>query len=267
MPRTYGPPTYATYRSRRRAAAKTRRTRYGKSIRSFRRGFVNYNALHSFKRTVNWADENTIDTNLLYLTSPTENIVFSGGRMVLTANPATAGSTHYWAISYKFNLQNILNLNEFTNLFDSYRIDKVQLKIMPYASVMAAGTASVGVEGLSPIAHYVIDHDDNTVPTASEVGIAQLHEYAGYKRKRVLNDGVTITFKPSAQGIVFDQEATNSMIVASELKHSTWFDSAAPGVDHYGLKMIFEAVTPSANQREVHLRCETTYFLTFKTPR
>lgn len=263
-------PTTAQKRNARRAQRKYRRFKRSRNV--MRRSMTNnYNQIHNFKRTLTWADEVVSETNIVTAASADESVVFAGGRLVLIGNSAASGNTLYWSLGYKFNLANLYRLTEFTSLFDSYKINKVVLRIMPYASSMPAVAptgASVGVNGLSPILHYAIDTDSASAPAADETGIADLHEYANYRRKRVLDNGITITFRPKAQGIVFDDDALNNQIVASEMAKNTWYDATATGVDHFGLKMVFEAVNPTANvAKEVHLRCETTYYLSFKSPK
>jgi len=160
----------------------------------------------------------------------------------------------------QFQLSDVINYTDFTTLFDSYRITKVdyymQLLTNPEGFVeVPTGLTNKGVEAWYPVMWYVLDDDDSTVPT-----LAQLREKQGVRRK-VLKPNQMIKFSiyPKFQkqtyagpgGLVGYGPATG------------WLDCADSGVPHYGIKGCVD-FHQNLNNTQYNIEVTARYHLAFK---
>lgn len=216
---------------------------------------------HTFKRVVDWNAETT--TNL----TVGGNLSFPGGAMMQFAMPSVFPNLDYGNIGYQFSINDLPSLSEFTNLFDSFRIVKVVLRIRPYSN--NAATTFSGAPNTAPATsgfiHYAIDNDDAAAPTASEAGITELQQKTSYKVKPLVsNKPIVITIKPRyAQSMFASTIATGY----TQGRRSNWLDLGYPETPHYGFKAVLEGYSPNATDAHLGFRAETTYFLQFKGPR
>lgn len=93
----------------------------------------------------------------------------------------------------QFKLSDVVNYTDFTGLFDSYKITKIdfymQLLTNPETfDTITPTQTNAGNEAWYPLMWYVLDDDDQTVPT-----LAQLREKQGVRR-RVLKPNQIIKF-------------------------------------------------------------------------
>lgn len=230
----------------------------------------NPNLTYAFARTVNITSETAVVNNWLELASAGAGFNNTGGAKWLIDN-GVQGTMNYWAFSYKFSLANIPNLTEFTNLFDEYRISKIKVRFTPYStqveSVTQDSTATQAVGGLSPIMHYVIDHDDDNTPTANEAGIQTLQEYNTYRKVRMIGDNqkdIVLMINPKSPGAV---ETIAGLTIAGTTRYNAWLDLAQTSIPHYGLKGVFECLSPRDDQSSFVCRIETTYYMEFRGAR
>ena len=103
----------------------------------------------------------------------------------------TAGLVSYGSLSYYFRLDDLPNYTEFTALYDKYSVRGFQVRVNAYNNSSAAGAAYSGSypqAGL--IMHYVTDHDDSSIPTASEVGVNDLRQYSSYRTRNLIRSPV-----------------------------------------------------------------------------
>lgn len=218
---------------------------------------LTYN-VHYFKRCINGVAEYSSNLNL-------------GGNMAvdLTYNyfnfqspSLIPGAKSYGALNYQFSIENITSVTEFTSLFDSYRINKVVLKIVPRASVtVASGNASLKYPDFSPNVHYAIDHDDIAIPSANEAGINILRQYPSYKCRRLNGRSFTIIIKPRPPGTAYGYDTALELNLN---KMGAWIDCASTNIKHFGLKMVFEGISPVADALSCPFEIMATYYMSFK---
>jgi len=149
------------------------------------------------------------------------------------------------SISASLNLLN--DYTEFTTLFDTYRIIRLDVDFMPVSSV-AQG---------SPL-FTVIDYDDSTALTglsaALEYGDVLASSQSGRIHRR--------TLRPRAALSAYSGSFTSF----AQSMHNQWFDVASPGIVFYGLKWIIPAYannSPVAGQYMINVR----YTMQFKSER
>jgi len=140
------------------------------------------------------------------------------------ANPSTTVDTS-GSITASLNLLN--DYTEFTALFDSYRILRLDVDFIPVSSVTPG----------APL-FTVIDYDDATILGSLgaflEYGDVLAHSQSGRKHSRTLAPRAAL----SAYNGTFTSFA-HSM-------YKQWFDCASPGVQFYGLKYIIPALASNS---------------------
>lgn len=226
-----------------------------KAYKTVFRGFTKnlFSGIHRFRRTVNSAGETGLTVaNALSVVAPYSHVLFTAA--------AAANVVSYGQLSYYSSLTNIPNVTEFTNLFDQYKIDKVTHKIMPY-STMSVGNNAAGTTAPAVIVHWVLDHDEATIPVSGETGIAELEQYPGYRKKNINStpNGITISYRPRAAQAVYQGAFT----AYAEVPKNTWMNCSNSTIQYYGLKMVIEGLQ-GAVASYTGFRFETTYDISFK---
>jgi len=170
---------------------------------------------------------------------------FSGNYLALTVPGATAGFASF-AISPM--LRSMPDFNEFTSLFDMYKMTGYSLKIVglynDYQATVATGGALSTVGQTMPVIHWVHDDDDNSPLSAAQNGIDAMREYTSYKWRGISGNNIMKTYK-SRLGVRLINEAgqtgSGTTRVAT-IKTSPKLDCAAADIQHHGVKVIFELV-------------------------
>lgn len=150
-----------------------------------------------------------------------------------------------------FQLDDLPNYTEFTNLFDDYRINAVSLKFIPNrnSSDFAGGVAPPGISNF----YTVFDYNDATVPGA----VNDLMQYPNLKitqSSRML----TRTLRPASLDVVSAGGTTASV----NPKWKQWLSTASPDVNHYGLKYCLDAFS-AANA--VTYQVYATFYISCKS--
>lgn len=140
--------------------------------------------------------------------------------------------------SYSFQLNDLPNVTELTNLFDAYRINAVLFELKPrYNSnlimstdpaTLSATTNMVTGNNLGiPEINTVLDFNDITPPTT----LNELVEYQTYKQTRAtqLHSRKLI---PRAQLAVENSIGTLPAVSMSK----RWINTSSPSIQHFGLK-------------------------------
>lgn len=152
--------------------------------------------------------------------------------------------------AFTFQLNDLPNVTEFTQLFDYYNIRGVSLKFQLNLDPSAQAPANATY----PRMFSVIDYDDNQAPTDTN----ELRERQ-WCRQRLLspNRTYTIFLKPKYLRNVFYNNLSNGYEVGKQ----TWLDLAQPNIPHFGLKYVIENLNAEIGQTVV---VDATYYLSFK---
>lgn len=161
----------------------------------------------------------------------------------------TAGYAPY-CNSFAFQLANLPNATDFTNLFDQYMLSHVQVKF--YLSVDPS--AQSAATAYQPRMFFVRDHNDSTAPAT----LNELRE-RGDCQTRVLSVArpLVINVKPSVLAETLKTGGTTTY----SPRYKTWLPTANTDVPHYGLKWAIDDFT-NTNYK---LNVEATYWLRCKT--
>lgn len=123
-----------------------------------------------------------------------------------------------------FNLSSMPNASEFSNLFDSYRINKIVVKIIPKITETSTVLASTGNSALPQI-HSALDFNDSIAPTS----LAQLTQYSTHKMTRG-NMVHTRVFTPCV-------ELSANATANTAPKSYQWLDTSHLDIAHLGMKL------------------------------
>lgn len=161
------------------------------------------------------------------------------------------GNAPTFATAYQFQLNQLPNYQEFTALFDMYRINKVVVRLIPTATQVLVNSDANSEE--CPLAYAAIDYNDATSP-------ADANEIKQYGNCRVwaLNKYQTFVFCPRTASPVYRDGATNAYLMNPK---KLFIDCNYADVPHYGIRLI----VPGGQTRQVYrVRVESTFYLSFR---
>jgi hypothetical protein len=147
---------------------------------------------------------------------------------------------------YSFKLSDLPGYSEFTNLFDAYRINWVELMFIP---------DFMNSQANSYVNNHVMvtcaDYDDASVP-ANE---AELQQHENCVTRNALKD-FKVRIQPRAAQAMFGAGAFTSY---AESKAGKWIDCASPAVEHYGYKAVIRTVAGTAFNIKVTARVNVSF--------
>lgn len=217
--------------------------------------------IHFFKRTVNLWDQ----TTALTLTGNISLQSVGLGRYFVFTTGSVISQNYFGSISYEPNLSNLPAISELSSLFDNYKLSKVVLKLIPYATSVDSADSSAGISGgLNAIIHSVFDVDGSPTGFAgSEAGIASLQQYPNYKKRRLVgNRPLKYVFVPRPQIAARGTAGSTTFVTPSG--SSPWLDMSDLSVPHYGFYAVIESVAPSSTQQFINFRMEAVYYFKCK---
>jgi len=179
------------------------------------------NKVHSFVR---WCDKDT-----LYPTATQgPNAIFE-----------TGVDQHF---GYSFKLDNVVNPTDFTNLYDSYKINKITL----YLERQLNSTGTVAVANpTNKRLRVVHDYNDNNILANED----QYLEYSNCKSYSAIgNRPIVITLYPKINnGVLNAGGGVNAF--TSMASNKVWLNVDDDEVPHFGIKIFVPGVIASDNTR------------------
>lgn len=166
---------------------------------------------------------------------------FSSAMFVSSTTAATLGA-------YSFQLSDLPNYTEFTQLFDEYKICAVKVKFMPLQSETNTGTTTN--YQMMPF-FTVIDPDDTTAPA----DLNTLFQYESLKAHFPLRP-FSRYIKPRMSVGAYSGAFSSYANVKPG-----WVDASSPSVQHYGLKIGLAATPNVVYSWQMIL----TYYMKFRT--
>lgn len=232
----------AYYKKRGYFAKRRRNRRYGAKSKFAYRGRRKNQRLSSSLKTYNF--KRTMAT-----------VPFIGGGSARYLQQ-TAAAQH---LAAEFRLDQLPNYSEFTNLYDSYRINKIVCKFIPMIQInniqpiAAASASNPGLFG------SIVDRDD-----ANPLGAYNDYlEYPDFRFQPAITSRThTRVFVPCIRGASLD---AGGGLISSVMKSKQWLDCAIPSIPHYGLKCYLDAQY-SVNTPQVY-QLQTTIYMSFRGTR
>lgn len=158
--------------------------------------------------------------------SPLDEQVIHMTKIVEASNIVTSTTVNTFP-SYFFTFSQIADYTELAGVFDQYRIDRVDARIVPAVTENLSSTAVIGRN------YSAIDLDDSNAFTS-------MTDPLDYSNALVweVNDPMQISFVPHFAYGAFAAGVFSSFANSPP----RWIDCASPGVQHYGLKLAMSSV-------------------------
>lgn len=163
--------------------------------------------------------------------------------------------TRQGGIGISFNLQACMDYNDFTQLFDRYKITGIKLKFLFQNNVSAL--QAVGNRAPLPLITYAFDADDaNSPPTRQAVAVKQ------YAKEKILNGNRTFSvfYKPRLSKLVYNGIITSAYTSSKP----EWLDCNNPSVPHFGVKLWLNNWYSDTDTSSMKLTIQPIYYLAMK---
>jgi len=159
--------------------------------------------------------------------------------------------------SYEFRLSNLINVSDFSNLYDSYKINKIQLMLEPIWSGNGSFvTGSGNFNILNKKIRVVHDYNSNQVLT-NEDDYLEYSNCKSYSPTRMIK----ITLYPKLNNKVEGNAGADAYTSINSNK--VWLDMGATNVPHFGLK-VFIPEDISDVTGAILFRVRAKYHVSFK---
>lgn len=161
-----------------------------------------------------------------------------------------------------FQLSDVPNHTEFTNLFDQFKITGIKYRWVvtrnpDYGGGLVSGVPNASYTGSYPRIMWVHDFDSTSVPA----NFAELQQYPNMK-EIYLNDSKPVTrwyyLKPARLAVEYE----TAVLSAYRPTWKGFIDCASDATQHYGLRYYMDGL--AAN---VQVRLECWYMMAFKNVR
>lgn len=198
-------------------------------------------------------------------TSSTAPISVSGGSSLMQVNHA-----YQFGGSMRFRLGDLPGLSDFTNLFDYYRIEQVDVEISCLKNSAAGTSQPSGYQNgdnVMPTIMYAPDFDDDVIP----VGASDLTERQKTKSWTFRGDGKPLKFsiQPRPTALVYKEDGTTIGYMTGTA--GNWVDCNNVSVPHYGVKFWLEDVWANTNTTgttaDTQFKIKMKYHVSCKDPR
>lgn len=133
--------------------------------------------------------------------------------------------------SYEFRLSNLINVSDFTNLYDMYKINKIQLMLEPIRTTSGLVNNTGSLNYANKKVRVVHDYNSNDVLTDED----QYLEYSNCKSYSCLRN-IKITLYPKVNNKVEGNLGTDAYTSINSNK--IWLNIANDNVPHFGLKVF-----------------------------
>jgi len=160
------------------------------------------------------------------------------------------GSAPNLGKGYQFQLDQLPNYQEFTALFDAYRINAVVVRFNAMNTVFKGNTDVNGED--TPTIYAAIDYNNAAAPTSAD----EMKEYANVQ-VFPMYQARTFKIRPRLAIPVYRDGATSAYIQQPK----QWIDSNYADVPHYGLR-VFVLAGQQRNAFKTTVEC--TYYMTFR---
>lgn len=204
--------------------------------------------------TYNTAKSISVPNIRKYLTKNVYNFVRYINDTEFTVSSDRLAFTGY---AFSFKLNDVINVTEFTTLFDSYQIAKVELEFCPDTQIVNRRIINDTAPVFTVPSIYVHRDLDNAIAPTSEDQMSQ--------RQDCIRRSATDRFKYVVVPQVGREIYRSATLTAYETPMAlTWLDCNYADVPHYGVHV---GLTPqgSTNDGDFTYKVKAKYWLRFKT--
>lgn len=212
--------------------------------------------VHSFKQTYHPTAANfTTDANCTYTFSGTGA---GGSGTLIGPASGSVSPAGYWCL--RFTIADLPQWTSFSALFDTYRINKVVVKLKPYITAYTQlGNGAANLAAQPQWLSTVIDYDDQTLPTTE----SELLQYETFKETAPSDEHVRV-LTPKVSMSAFKTSGTTIGYVQRDKQ---WIDAAYGDVEHYGMKGLVNGPAVLASQIQGSWKVYVTAYVSFKQTR
>jgi hypothetical protein len=159
-----------------------------------------------------------------------DNQVFKINQTIETLAALTSSNVATTFYSLSFSLSLVDQVTALTNLFDQYRLDMVEVMLIPRLE------AQISAPGNNGLLHSVVDYDDaNNLTTAGDA-----LDYDNC----LVTSGLNGHYRRFVPHLAL--AAYSGAFTSFANSQPTWIDAASTGVQHYGVKF---ALTPAISSQ------------------
>lgn len=190
----------------------------------------------------------------------------STGNWTLGPTQPDDNGLHQFGGSMKFQLSDVIDVTDFTALFDRYKLNMVKVTMMPLMNQAYGAVSTTGNVQTSTLPTLLtsIDYDDADIPFDS-IDLLERQNCRSYR----FDKPVTVTIKNPKMLLAVQQGDTTITQVAAATTSGKYLDCADKSVNHFGFKFfIRDMLLPDyeLNQNSL-VRVRVKYFLSFKEPK
>lgn len=218
---------------------------FGRRRRPFRR-------FRRFTRRRRYAPRRTYTRNKVYRFSRNATALWDEPAAT-TITTISSNNTSFENHALTFHLSDLPDYQDFTSLYDQYKITGVSIKFIPVAT---ESMTNLGTFGFPTYAYLITDTNDASNIT-SETQAAQ------YQGSRILKMGQQTSHFIRPKTLVNLYESSVSTGYGNP-KFAPWVSTDDPDVDYYGLKIF---IPQSVTGLTTGWRIMAKFYLAFRSPK
>lgn len=159
--------------------------------------------------------------------------------IALTSNVAGSNGVGFVGAGFLYRLNNVVNVSDFTNLYDQYKIISVKHHFK-WSNI----SQTDDILSNPPVLQYFTDHDDATNPTHLELLERSATRSFAMRPNKVYSIGI----RPAVLSEVYRSSVTTGYVP----KWGQYLDMGNNDIPHYGLKVGWSYPATTAIGQVVH---------------
>lgn len=237
------------------------RKKVKKTRKGFKRRVAKIPRAPRYKRS--WSVKEVVSSKDFHLTAYDSAANPSNNGMLSVAT-GSSQTTYYVAYSMGFCGVDLPKMTIYQTEWERYRIRGVALKLIPVnqTSDVASNSTSQSNGSLGGFIHSVVDYTDYGKITNSDNGIDDIRNRITYKCQRFNK-----TWRRYIRPQVAYQVYSGGVGAGYTASKAPWLSTNEIDQEHYGVKLLFEFVNPSAFLHYMNYKMQATYYVEFKDPK
>lgn len=185
-------------------------------------------------------------------------MVHQFAQTVVSTAAITSTITTPLEVNFVFLLSALPQAAQFTSLFDTYRIDRIELSLQPRSQV---NYSSATTQAWTASLYTAIDYDDTGSLGSGATLLSNIQQFENVVVQNSVNPR-KITMTPKVAASVYQNSI--STFAYSQPKSGVWLDCAYPSVVHYGVRTV---LGPTGANGDIVIDAVIRYIVSFKNVR
>jgi len=214
---------------------------------------------YKFKLTPSYLNASQTTAGLMtWAPLSAESGYWPGGTSPLTGTNSATGfaGLYNYGLATAFRLGDVKNVAAWTDMYDAYRINKVECEV----EFMQNQAWASGI-GVLPTLYMVYDQDSAGVPSS----LTTIQQQQNVKRYCVGDKGrvrFSLSCRPRIQNIVAAPSTQYAIA-----KPGAWLNCASTGINHFGMKFyVTDLKVPGTTEAALAIKFQFTYYISFRGP-